>query len=134
MDYKTKDHDHLNGKEVTVWVLVDNEPIDYKAVVVGLDYSVGVTIAMSEDQKWYSEDGLSFEDCKKGQELFCLNGELSPHGSDRFYDEKFKQILKMIEKGFVDYRKIQKLHRELHYGYSSFVLATSGGMSPCSYK
>lgn len=104
MDFKTRDYSDLNGKKVIYRVEIEDtgEIKDHKAVVVGIDYHVGVSIALAEEQV-FTYPSNDFLLSKKGQEMFCLNGELSPNRTSLNYNKVFKEIVEMIEEGVIDF-------------------------------
>lgn len=128
MDFKDKDYSHLNGKEVIV-IGEDKSKTKYKAIIVGFDYHVGVSIAMSEDQDFiYQSEEM--DSCKKGEELFCANGKLSPHKTITEYDMVFGVILEMVEGGVVDFNEIEELEKEM----DRLGRIRSGEMGQCAFK
>ena len=82
-----KDYSHLEGKIID-WIATDG--VVYKAKVAVIDYDIGLTLVVVEDVDWKMDDGTIEKLKANVDELTCLNGPSSPHGTTRSYDSLFR--------------------------------------------
>ena len=132
MKINERDYSYLEGKCID---FISDVGLTYKAVVAGIDYNIGITILFAEDTTWnlYDDDMniINTEYCIGGiDEIYCLNGEYSPHGKDNFYKIKFASTIRQIKQGKFFFKKIDNINKSVfkNYKYMRF------GVSPCPYK
>jgi hypothetical protein len=127
-----RDYSYLENRVID---FISDIAIIYIAKVVCVDYNVGITIVFAEDTEWVLYDqnnNIIRTDFMRANidEIYCLNGEYSPHGKDKFYKIKFASTVQQIKRGKFFYKKIDNINKSVfkNYKYLKF------DVSPCPYK
>ena len=125
MSHEERDFSDLMDNEILF--KVDETGHIYKATAL-IDYSLGISIVLSEPQRFFYADNMGYEDCEAGEELFCTNGPLSKHGMAYDYKATFFMAVAQIRKGVFSTKKTKE-----------FLSARRGkefvnGVIHCAYK
>ena len=131
IDSEVGSYASFEGKEILV---IDDRNGDYeefRAIVSGCDYDIGISIEVSTDEeKWHIMDFYNVNE----PYLFCLNGPSAKgykdtyHGVYGFYDELFNMNIKEIKEGIMYVSNTIKLMGK-YTQISPFL-----SMSECSFK
>ena len=131
-DYSIGSYTSFEGKEILVIDDRDGNYEEFRAIVSGCDYDIGISIeVITEEEKQHMD---SFYGNGRAPYMYCLNGPSAPDyintASYRFnsYNEEFQTTLNEIKNGIVYYSSTMNIY-EKYYKPTSFI-----EMAECSFK